>query len=74
MNYVDLFNGNNTSTWFCLSGMPDNPAQVIVTIDGSPMYYGHNFVLNGYYLGFVDAPPEGQDNIRAEYSGTSYDH
>ena len=74
MQYTDIFSGNGTSTWFTLSATPIDPSQVQVTIDGSAMYYGQNFVISGeIYLGFVEPPPEAENNIQAQYDGTPYD-
>lgn len=67
----DYFSGNGSSTWYCLTGTPVSPSQIVLTVDGSQMYYGQNFVVTGeYYVGFIDPPPVGQDNIHAEYEGT----
>jgi len=66
----DYFSGDGSSTWFVLSGNPIDPSQVQVTVNDGTMVYGQNFVINGlHYLGFIEAPNQGENNIHAEYDG-----
>lgn len=69
MIYENKFNGNGTSTIFCLTAMPVSPQSVEAEFDGYPKTYGQDFCVQSNYVIFIEKPLPGVDNVIVKYDG-----
>lgn len=67
--YIDKFNGDNTSTIFMLSAMPISVSSIRAEFDGYVRTYGQDFCVQTNYIYFIEKPSAGTDNVIVRYQG-----